>query len=54
MFARSRLADGGLMATITQSPLEVPLPPATLKATDADLQALREVVQRLGWHETLA
>jgi hypothetical protein len=41
------------MATITQSPLEMPLPPATLKATDADLQALREVVQRLGWHETL-
>jgi len=41
------------MATITQSLLDMPLPPATFKATDADLQALREVVQRLGWQESL-
>jgi hypothetical protein len=26
------------MATITLSPLDMPLPPATLKATDADFQ----------------
>jgi hypothetical protein len=39
------------MPVATMSPLEMPLPPETLKATDGELQALREIVQRIGWHE---
>ncbi len=41
------------MPAVAMSPLEMPVPPATLKASDADLQGLRDLVQRVGWHEAL-
>lgn len=41
------------MSAVTMSPLEMARPPATLKASDADLQGFRDLVQRIGWHESL-
>ncbi len=41
------------MPAVTMYRLELPLPPARLTATDADVQNLRDVVQKIGWHEGL-